>query len=108
MIAINMISLYAKPSIGKTSGHNNRIYYDNHLSFLTFFISYYFWKIFPFLTTKGFGVYIVFLISVFVIPNIIDLNLFFENIGAEIDRFYRKIFTRELTGLGITMVKLQK
>ena len=76
--------------------------------FLTFFISYYFWKIFPFLTTKGSGVYIVFLISVFVIPNIINLNLFYENIGAEIDRFYGKIFTRELTGLGITMVKLQK
>ena len=50
----------------------------------------------------------VFLISVFVILNIINLNLFYENIGADIDRFYRKTFTRELAGLGIIMVKLQK
>ena len=37
MIAINMISLYAKSSIDKTSGHKNRIYYDNHLSLFNIF-----------------------------------------------------------------------
>ena len=60
--------------------------------FLTFFISYYFWKIFSSLTTKGSG---VFLISVLVIPNIINLNLFYENIGADINRFHRKTFSQE-------------
>ena len=54
MIAINMISLYAKPSIGKTSGHNNRIYYDNHLSFFNIFYLILFLKNIPVLNSKRF------------------------------------------------------
>ena len=40
IIAINMISLYAKPSIDKSSGHKNRIYCDNHLSLFNIFLSH--------------------------------------------------------------------
>ena len=96
----------SKPSIDKTSEHDSSIYYGNHLLFcnvfclmlvLNFRLSMIiFSPIFLAISIKISKVYFIFLISVFAIFNMKNLNVCHRNLDVNKNHFNCKTFTTEV------------
>ena len=96
----------SKPSINKISEHNSSMYYGNHslffnvfylILFLNFrlFISF-FSQVFPATQIKSSKVYFIFLISVFAIFSINNLNVCHRNFDVSRNHYNCTTFTTEI------------